>query len=60
MEITVEVVKTDAYDAVAEDKLIVETICKHAGSECQVNVKYVDKVENRKNGKNLFFLNAKE
>jgi phenylacetate-CoA ligase len=60
MEITVEVVKTDAYDAVAEDKLIVETIWKHAGSECHVNVKYVDKVENRKNGKNLFFLNAKE
>ena len=60
LEITVEIVKADSYDADTEDNLITSTIKKHAGEDCAVILKYVEKLENRKNGKNLFFLNGKE
>ena len=60
LEITVEIVKTDSYNAVIEDKLIIDTMHKHAGDDCRIVLKYVDDVERRKNGKNMFFLNNKD
>lgn len=59
LEITVEIVQTDSYDTESEDKLIIDTMHKHAGEDCQIILRYVDNVERRKNGKNLFFLNDK-
>lgn len=56
MEITVEIVRTDSYCSPKEDDLIIGTIKKHAGEDCRVFLKYADKIDNRKNGKNLFFL----
>lgn len=60
MEITVEIVRTDLYNTDIEDKLIINTMLKHAGDDCRIVLKYVDSVERRKNGKNLFFLNNKD
>lgn len=59
MEITVEVVKDDCYTS-ADDQLIVETIKKHAGMDCEVVILYADFVKQRENGKNMYFLNTKE
>lgn len=56
MQITVEIVKGHGYDQ-DEEKLIVDTMHKHAGNDCNIIIKYSDSIANRKNGKNLFFLN---
>lgn len=56
MEITVEVVKDSAY-SISDDNLIIDTIKKHAGTDCAVVVKYASSVQQRENGKNMYFLN---
>ena len=57
-EITVEVVKGKNYTE-QEEKLVIDTMHKHAGEDCAVKVVYADRLVNRVNGKNLFFLNEK-
>lgn len=56
MEITIEIVKNSDY-SLDEENLIRATMHKHAGSECNVIIKYVENMEKRSNGKNLFFMN---
>ena len=56
LEITVEIVKGKNFTE-EQEKLMVDTMHKHAGDDCSVQVKYAEKLENRPNGKNLFFLN---
>lgn len=56
MQITVEIVKTQSYDQ-NEERLIINTMHKHAGNNCNIIVKYSDPIVNRKNGKRLSFLN---
>jgi phenylacetate-coenzyme A ligase PaaK-like adenylate-forming protein len=55
-EITVEIVKGKSFTE-EQEKLMVDTMHKHAGDDCSIRVKYADKLQNRVNGKNLFFLN---
>lgn len=57
-EITVEIVKGKGFTE-QEEKLIIDTMHKHAGEDCTIKVRYADKLVNRANGKNLFFLNEK-
>ena len=57
-EITVEIVKGDGFTD-EQEKLVIDTMHKHAGDDCSILVKYADKLVNRTNGKNLFFLNEK-
>ena len=57
LEITIEIVRNESYDSNVEDNLIIDTLKKHAGEDCRICLKYIDRIENRKNGKNLFFLN---
>lgn len=54
-EITVEIVKGKNFTE-EQEKLMVDTMHKHAGDDCSIRVKYADKLQNRVNGKNLFFL----
>ena len=54
-EITVEIVKGRNFTE-EQEKLMVATMHKHAGDDCSIRVKYADKLQNRVNGKNLFFL----
>ena len=56
LEITVEIVKGKNFTE-EEEKLMIDTMHKHAGDDCSIQVKYADQLENRANGKNLFFLN---
>lgn len=56
MEITVEVVPGEGYNQ-EDTNLIMATMQKHAGEDCQIIINHRDAVETRKNGKNLFFLN---
>ena len=56
LEITVVVVKTPEYSE-RDDRLIIETMKKHAGEDCNIIIEYADSLEVRKNGKNYFFLN---
>jgi len=58
LEITVEVVKGKSYTE-KEEKLVIDTMHKHAGEDCSVKVVYAERLQNRVNGKNLFFLNEK-
>lgn len=58
MEITVEVVKDSNYSK-KDDELLVGTMKKHAGDDCEIKVVYADKVKHRENGKNLYFLNER-
>ena len=58
MELTLEIVKLPNYTE-AEEKLIIDTMHKHAGNDCKVIVNYKEEIVTRKNGKNLFFLNEK-
>ena len=57
-EITVEIVKGEGFTD-DEEKLVIDTMHKHAGEDCTIQVRYADQLVNRANGKNLFFLNEK-
>ena len=57
-EITVEIVKGEGFTE-EEERLVIDTMHKHAGEDCAILVRYADKLVNRANGKNLFFLNEK-
>jgi phenylacetate-CoA ligase len=56
MEITIELVKLPEYTD-TEERLIIDTLHKHAGSDVKVLINYKSEIVTRKNGKNLFFLN---
>lgn len=56
MEMTIEIVKADNYTA-DEEQLVIDTMHKHAGNDCNIIIKYYDDLEFRKNGKSLFFMN---
>ena len=56
LEITVVVVKGSSYSE-KDATLIMDTMHKHVGDDCNVVLEYADSIETRKNGKNLFFLN---
>ena len=56
MEMTIEIVKADNYTK-EEEQLIIATMHKHAGDDCNIIIKYYDDLEFRKNGKSLFFMN---
>ena len=58
LEITVVVVKGRSYSE-KDAALIMDTMHKHVGEDCNVVLEYADSIETRKNGKNLFFLNEK-
>ena len=58
LELTVEIVKGKGFTD-AQEELVVGTMHKHAGDDCAIVIKYADKLVNRANGKNLFFLNDK-
>ena len=55
-EITVEIVKGNGFSE-QEEQLVIDTMHKHAGDDCAIKVRYADRLVNRANGKNLFFLN---
>ena len=57
LEITLEIVRLADYTN-DEERLIVSTMHKYAGSDCKIIVNYKDEIVTRKNGKNLFFLNG--
>lgn len=59
MEITLEIVKLPDFTS-DEEKLIIDTMHKHAGNDIKILIEYKDEIITRKNGKNLFFLNDKE
>ena len=42
-----------------EERVVIDTMHKHAGEDCAILVRYAYKLVNRANGKNLFFLNEK-
>ena len=54
LQITVEMIKEDHFQE-RDERLIVETMHKHAGDECEIVIKYVDRFQSRENGKSLFF-----
>ena len=56
LQITVEVVKDEGF-CERDEELIRGTMHKHAGDDCEIIINYPEKVQTRKNGKNLFFLN---
>ena len=56
MEIIIEIVKTDEF-SLDEEQLIIATMHKHAGDDCNIIIKYYDDLEFRANGKSLFFMN---
>lgn len=56
LELTVEIVKGTGYSE-EQEKLVINTMHKHAGDDCAVRIKYADRLATRVNGKNLFFLN---
>lgn len=56
LELTIEIVKNQNYTE-AEEKLIIDTLHKHAGADCSIKIVYVEEISKRANGKNLFFLN---
>ena len=59
MELTVCIVKDKGYDE-NDENLIINTLHKHCGEDCNIVLKYCDHIETRANGKNLFFLNRFE
>ncbi len=59
MEITVEIVDGDGYNA-EDEELLLSTMHRHAGDDCHIILLHKDALETRKNGKNLYFLNTGE
>lgn len=58
LEITFEMVKLPEYTD-AEERLIIDTMHKHAGDDVKVHIHYKDVIVTKENGKNMFFLNDK-
>ena len=56
MELTLEIVKLPAFTD-NEEQLIIDTMHKHAGTDCKIIINYKDEIVTRVNGKNLFFIN---
>jgi phenylacetate-CoA ligase len=57
-KILVEIQKGKDF-SVEEEKLILETYKKHAGSDCEVEIRFINEFELTESGKRLFFLNKK-
>ena len=56
LQLTVEVVRGRGY-CEDDENLIINTMHKHCGDDCEVILKYAEHVQTRENGKNLYFLN---
>ena len=56
LQLTVEMVKDNSYNKTYED-IVVTTIKKFAGDDCEVFIRYSESIQTRSNGKNLYFLN---
>lgn len=56
MQITVTIKKKESFTE-EDHELIVATMHKYVGHDCEVIIKYVDKMEPLKNGKRSFFMN---
>lgn len=54
LQITVELMKEDHFRE-TDERLVVETMHRHAGSDCEIVIRYVDRFQSRANGKSLFF-----
>lgn len=59
LSIKLEIQKLDSY-TIDEEKLILETMKKHVGDDCEIVLEYIDCFEPLKNGKRNFFINPKE
>lgn len=57
LQITIEIVKDEAFTN-QDEQLVMDTMNKHAGAECEIIIKFVEQVQTRSNGKNLFFINS--
>lgn len=55
--IKLEIQKLESY-TIEEEKLILETMKKHVGNECEILLEYVPIFEPLKNGKRNFFINT--
>lgn len=55
----VEILKGENYTN-DEERLIIETMKKHAGEDVNINIEYVDDFQPLKNGKRSFFMNEVE
>ena len=56
LQISIEIIKEDAFNS-KDEQLVLDTMHKHAGSDCDIVIKYADSIQTRANGKNLYFLN---
>ena len=56
LQISVEMVKEKTFTD-QDEQLVLDTMHKHAGPDCEIVVKYADSIQTRVNGKNLYFLN---
>lgn len=55
----IEIQKRDNFSK-EEEKLMIDTVKKHAGNDCEIRLEYVERFEPLKNGKRSFFINDKE
>ena len=56
LKIKIEVQRNNNY-SIEEEKLIYNTIKKHAGEDCKIMIRYVDKMATKKNGKRAYLIN---
>lgn len=55
MQMTIDIVPEDSYGE-KDENLIINTMHKHAGDECDIVIHYSDRIQTRDNGKNLYFM----
>lgn len=56
LQITLEIVNDSGFGKQHEE-LVLNTMHKHAGNDCDIVIRYSDEVRTKANGKNLYFLN---
>ncbi len=56
LELTIQIQKKDNF-LIEEEELIIDTMHKYAGNDCNIIIDYVEKFEPLKNGKRSFFMN---
>lgn len=56
LKISIEIVKEDTFTD-QDEQLVLDTMHKHAGPDCEIVINYADSIQTRVNGKNLYFLN---
>lgn len=55
LQISIEIVKEAAFNE-KDEQLVIDTMHKHAGDDCEILIRYASSVQTRSNGKNLYFL----